>query len=279
MTSTTNGRGIQSIEIGGRLLAALAAAAKPMMLRDLAEAAGMPPGQAHAYLVSYRKLELVEQDPVSGHYRLGPFALHLGLARLRGSEPYRLATEAIGALVDRLDLVAAIAVWGTYGPTVVRVQESSQQIHANVRPGTVFGLTSTATGRLFAAFLPKRLVEPMIKAELRDPARRSQGGAYSSLAELRRELAAIHERRLATTIGHPIPGLSALSAPIFDHSDQMQVAVTLMGPSAVVDCTPENRQATALISFARDLSERLGHRRSAAWHAMPTPPAAPSPRA
>src|SRR5258708_36926308 len=96
------GRGIQSIEIGGRLLARLADAAPPMMLRDLAEAAGMPPGQAHAYLVIFRKLELVEQDPLTGRYRLGPFALHLGLARLRGAQPYEIAGEAIGRLVDAL---------------------------------------------------------------------------------------------------------------------------------------------------------------------------------
>jgi DNA-binding IclR family transcriptional regulator len=265
MTSTTNGRGIQSIEIGGRLLAALASAAKPMMLRDLAEAAAIPPGQAHAYLVSYRKLELVEQDPVSGRYRLGPFALHLGLARLRGVEPYQLASEAIATLVDQLDLAATIAVWGTHGATVVRVQESSHQIHANVRPGSVFGLTTTATGRLFAAFLPQRLVEPMIKAELRDPSRQSQTGLpRPTLAELRAELAGIRRRGLASTQGQPIPGLSALSGPVFDHSGQMQVAITLIGPSAVVDVSAESAQAAALLAFTNGLSERLGYRRPAA---------------
>ena len=36
------------------------------------------------HLVSFRKLELVEQDGVSGRYRLGPFALRLGLACFRG---------------------------------------------------------------------------------------------------------------------------------------------------------------------------------------------------
>jgi DNA-binding IclR family transcriptional regulator len=81
---STTARGIQSIEIGGRLLRVLADAIQPMMLGGLADAAGMPPGQAHAYLVSFRKMQLVEQDGVSGRYRLGPFALRLGLACFRG---------------------------------------------------------------------------------------------------------------------------------------------------------------------------------------------------
>ena len=63
MTSNeSNQRGIGSIEVGGRILQILADAAQPVMLRDLAEAAKIAPGQAHAYLVSLRKLDLVEQE-------------------------------------------------------------------------------------------------------------------------------------------------------------------------------------------------------------------------
>jgi len=36
-------QGIQSIEVGGRILRALAEASRPQMLRDLAAAAQMPP--------------------------------------------------------------------------------------------------------------------------------------------------------------------------------------------------------------------------------------------
>ena len=54
-------RGIQSIEVGGQLLRALVRSGEPMMLRDLAAAAGMPPAKAHPYLVSFARLGLVEQ--------------------------------------------------------------------------------------------------------------------------------------------------------------------------------------------------------------------------
>ena len=92
MTSNeSNQRGIGSIEVGGRILQILADAAQPVMLRDLAEAAKIAPGQAHAYLVSLRKLDLVEQETGTGRYQLGPFALHLGLARLRITQPYQIA--------------------------------------------------------------------------------------------------------------------------------------------------------------------------------------------
>ncbi|MGQ9368008.1 IclR family transcriptional regulator [Azospirillum sp. ST 5-10] len=257
----TTGRGIQSIEIGGRLLRVLAEAARPMMLRDLADAAGMPPGQAHAYLVSFRKIELVEQDGVSGRYRLGPFALHLGLARLRGSDVYEAAAASAVELAERLNLAVAVCVWGTHGATVVRIHESSRQIHVNVRPGTVFGLTTTATGKLFAALLPERLVLPLLEAELRDPARRGGADAEDvTLDRLRAELSQIRRTGISTIRDRPVPGVSALAAPVFDHSGQMQAAIMMMGPTALVDCSPEGEQARALLGTTRGISERFGHR-------------------
>ncbi|MBO9112631.1 MULTISPECIES: helix-turn-helix domain-containing protein [Rhizobium/Agrobacterium group] len=68
-------RGVQSIEMGAKLLNVLVDEEEPMMLKVLARLAGIAPAQAHAYLVSYRKLGLIEQEEPAGRYRLGPFAL------------------------------------------------------------------------------------------------------------------------------------------------------------------------------------------------------------
>jgi len=66
MADTKGPRGIQSIEVGGQLLLALAHHGRPMALKDLAREAGMTPAKAHPYLVSFIKLGLVEQDSGSG---------------------------------------------------------------------------------------------------------------------------------------------------------------------------------------------------------------------
>jgi DNA-binding IclR family transcriptional regulator len=253
---STTARGIQSIEIGGRLLRVLADAIQPMMLGGLADAAGMPPGQAHAYLVSFRKMQLVEQDGVSGRYRLGPFALRLGLACFRGSNVYAMATEAASSLADRLDLTVVVCAWGTHGPTVVHIQDSFHHIHVNVRPGTVFGLTTTATGKLFSTFMPEGLILPQLETELAA----ARGKGRPTLAQLRTEFEAIRRTGLSTIRNRPIPGVSALSAPVFDHSDQMQAAIMVMGPSSVVDCQPTGKQARMLLAVTRGISKRLGHR-------------------
>ena len=73
-------RGIQSVEVGGQLLRALAHHGRPMALKDLAREAGMTPAKAHPYLVSFGKLGLIEQTNASGHYGLGALAMQLGLS-------------------------------------------------------------------------------------------------------------------------------------------------------------------------------------------------------
>jgi len=96
--------GIQSIEVGFRLLDVLTHEPRAMMLRDLAQRAGMSPAKAHRYLVSFLRLGVVAQDPLSGRYELGGFALQLGLARLARVDGVKLARIALAELRDRLDL-------------------------------------------------------------------------------------------------------------------------------------------------------------------------------
>src|SRR4051812_13833223 len=109
-------RGIQSIEVGGALLQALAHHGRPLALKDLAAVAGMAPAKAHPYLVSFGKLGLIEQDAASGRYGLGPLAMQLGLISLQALNPLALATPVIERLASSCRHTVAIGVWGDRGP-------------------------------------------------------------------------------------------------------------------------------------------------------------------
>ncbi len=58
----------------------------------------MSPAKAHRYLVSFLRLGVVAQDPLSGRYELGGFALQLGLARLARIDGVKLARIALAEL-------------------------------------------------------------------------------------------------------------------------------------------------------------------------------------
>src|SRR5262249_53396106 len=134
--------------------------------RDLASSAGMSAAKAHPYLVSFVRLGLVEQDKASGRYELGPLALQMGLASMRRLNPVRFATEAIADLVLRIDKTVSLSVWGNHGPTVVRIEEGAGAVHVNMRVGSVMSLLGTATGRVFAAFLPPKMIQNFMESGL-----------------------------------------------------------------------------------------------------------------
>lgn len=258
-SSDVTGRGVQSVEVGGRILVEMVQAGQPVMLRDIAAGAKIAPAQAHAYLVSFRKLGLVEQDVSSGRYQLGPFALQLGLARLRSSNPLRMASDAIAGLAVELGLMVTVTVWGTFGPTIVQVQEATDQLHVNLRAGAVYSLTGTATGQVFAAFLPETVIKPRIAAELREGGRSQRIGSPRSFDNVAQEIAEIRRRGYGATIGSPIPGINGISAPVFDHTGQMQLAITLVGPAGVLDVAPANPHVQRLLDFTEQLSMQLGY--------------------
>lgn len=258
--AVTTQRGIQSIEVGGALLRVLVDADTPLPLGELALRAGMPAAKAHPYVVSFGKLGLVEQDPVTGHYGLGPFALQLGVASLERLSPLRLAAPALAALAAAIGHTVAVAVLGSHGPTIVAIHESSRPIHVNMRVGTVMSIHNTATGCVFAAFLPTPVVASLVARESRDPGVTGQVVGSASRTDLDSMLAEIRTRRMARAVGHPLPGINALSAPVFDHRGELALAITALGPIGSFDPAWDGRLAEALRECADRVSARLGYR-------------------
>ena len=241
-------RGIQSVEVGGALLLALAHQGRPMALKDLAREAGMAPAKAHPYLVSFGKIGLIGQDAASGHYGLGPLALQLGLISLQQFDPVRLASARLPEIAREIGHTVAIAVWGNRGATIVRVEESPALVHVTMRHGTVMSLRGTASGRLFAAHLPAAQVEAVLRAE--------DGRGID--APLKRELAAVRALGLSSAVDAAVQGVGALAAPVFDAAGAMVLGLTAIGPHASFDTRPEGPLAAALRGHAIALSAQLG---------------------
>lgn len=249
-------RGIQSVEVGGQLLLALAAHGRPMPLRELARAAAMPPGKAHPYLVSYSKLGFVTQDPSTGHYWLGPTAIQLGLVSLRMLNPVREATPFAQELAESTGNGVALSVWGNQGPTIVLLLEAVYPLHVNMRTGTVMSLAGTATGRLFAAYLSPKLVESAIKEDFR----RLGPDIATPLKpeEVQKRLAEVRRNGVSRAVNNPTPGVTSFAAPVFDYSANMVLGVTLMGASGTFDPDWGGPQAKAVKRCADEISKRLG---------------------
>ncbi|RKR37087.1 helix-turn-helix domain-containing protein [Paraburkholderia sp. BL17N1] len=273
-------RGIQSLDSTGELLAALVAAARPLNLRDLAGAAGMPPAKAFPHLVSLLKIGLLNRD-ASGCFEAGPLALQLGLIGLQRLSPTREAEPEVVELAASTGMSVAMAVLGPLGPTVVRLEESARPLHVSLRVGTVMSLANTAIGRVFAAYVADDvraglLVQDHLRlagADAADvfegkPAQAAKGratgdtNAPSAVPPLKQayaqRLAQIRADGIDTALSRPVPGINTLAAPVLDHTGSICLVLALMGPSGSFDSELAGGPAQTLRAATSRLSRRFG---------------------
>ena len=255
-------QGIQSIEVGFRLLRVLSASNRPMMLRDIAKGAAMPAAKAHRYMVSFMRAGIVEQDPSSGRYDLGAYALELGLAGLGRLDPIRLAGPILDNLCEQIQETVALAVWGNRGATIVRIVDSGSPVTITLRPGTVLSLTRSATGRAFAAFYRSPFLRHFLDHELGEQAKESGVAVTTVRRQLEKTLTEIRERGLSRATGSLTPGINGFSAPVFDHSGRMVAAITSLGAIGDFDVEWSSDVANLMRAAAKELSLRLGQRDS-----------------
>ena len=254
-------RAVQSVEIGGRLLLALAEHPGPMTLKDLAAKAGLPASRAHTYLVSFGRLRLIEQDAVTGRYALGAAALQVGLSCLHQLDPLKAATPVAEALALAIDQTVAIAVWANFGPTIVRYIEASQPLHVNMRMGTVMSILGTATGRAFVAALPKQRLEQSMLGAWGDAPRRLDRSTVKDLdQEIKNIKAEMQQHGVVRAMGRPIPGVNAFSAAALDHEGNAALVITALGHEDNFPADWDSDIARAVRQAAADVSLRLGYR-------------------
>ncbi|MBJ9898426.1 IclR family transcriptional regulator [Burkholderia cenocepacia] len=270
-------RGIQSVEVGGRLLDGLARRRKPLGLSELAAAADLSTAQAHTYLVSLTRLALVKRDALTGNYEPGPLSLRLGLMSIERQPAYRATLPHAVRLAETVGLSVALSVPGVLGPTIVRIEHGGYPLHVNLHVGSVMSLDTTATGRVFRAFGDAAQLDAMAA---------SQAGAGDTLAGAESEsvasdagaqpaeLDAIRMRGIERSIDRPSPGVSGMCVPVFDAQGRLQLALTVIGSTGSIDVDWDGPIAVALRDAARQATASLG-----AAGADPAPASAPAPAA
>lgn len=248
-------RSIQSIEIGFRLIRSLEFAPRLLSLRELAALAGMSASKAHFYLVSFRRIGLVYREEATGRYGLGPYAAQLGLVALNRMDVVVLSKEPMQQLVERTGEAAFLSVWGNHGPCIVAKVDGPRFVPMVLRVGYTLPLIDTATGRIFLTFMPKEATAGFVETERREKVGRSR---VTSLADIRSVVENVRSKGLARNDSVVNEGFVAISAPIFDHGGVICAAMTLIGPSGLMNADRDGENERALRETANHVSRLLG---------------------
>jgi DNA-binding IclR family transcriptional regulator len=230
-----------------------------MALGEIAKAVGMPASKAHRYLVSLCRGGLLKQDLVTGRYDLSRAAIRFGLAALSRLDEFKLAGPVLLKVHEDIGAPVSATVWSENGPVAVLREETVHPLVIATRLGAVLSVVNSASGRVFAAHLPGRVVDGLIASEFSRGVRPTNEGRPMTNAQFRDLLANVREKGVASTHGSILPGLNSLAAPVFDANGKLVMALTMLSIAGALDFSEDGQCATVLRDAARDLSDQLGY--------------------
>lgn len=243
---------VQSVERAFSVLATLADG--PLGVTEVAERAHLPKSTAARMLASLASEDVVEQQPGSTRYRLGPRLLSLaaGLRPTRG-----LIATAHPHLVElALDTGEAAGLSVPDGSTMHYVDqvESPNPVQVRDWTGTRIPMHAVSSGQVVLANLSPVALERYLAAPLesftertlRDPA-----ALHERLHAVRRDGYAWAREEYAT-------GIVSIAAPIADADGEVVAAVHVHGPSYRFPAPgADGAVAEAIIGAAARIGARL----------------------
>ncbi|MDP8983949.1 MAG: IclR family transcriptional regulator [Pseudomonadota bacterium] len=240
---------VRVVQLGTSVLSALAGSRGRATLSQLATSVRLPPSKAHRYLKALIDSGFVEQEEATGYYRLGAEALCVGLAALAGIDVVAVAAAHIVDLGCSVNETVILSIWANQGATVVHVREPPRGVTVVTRVGSVLPLLSSASGLVFAAFLPPD--ESKIN---------TRSLSKQAAAVLDDRLRAIRSAGVAAVQSLFFPGIDALAAPVFDAAGRITAVITVLGPTTSFDVSVDGKIARELAATAAAVSARLGYR-------------------
>ena len=264
VTATGERRGtIQSVDRAARILKALGSGSSRLGVTEVADRLGLAKGTVYGLLRTLEAQELVEQDPESGKYRLGPAMLQLGNAFLDNHELRGRSLLWADSLASRVG--EAVRVGVLHGPNVLIVHhvfrpDNSVQI---LEVGASIPWHACALGKAIVAYLGE---DGAGGPGAPRPGARSPGGrSWIPSGCIWRSTTVVHDG-LALEDQEAIVGEAEIAAAVFDHRGYPAGAVGVVGP--VERLVPEGKASAALSAAvretARGLSRDMGAGRVAA---------------
>lgn len=246
-TTSRPRRGIQSVDIGFRVLAALAAEPEAASLGTIGKRAGLSPSQAHRYLSSLIASGMAHQHAASGRYELGPQAIQIGLAALARTDIFAEADPAIAAFTRETGRTTLLAARGPLGPTIVRWYAGRRPVVTSLSVGSVLPLFNSATGFVLLSFMNEEELAGTLENE------RATAPTVDVVA-IRR---GVRTNMYATVDELLIPGLRATAVPILDIQGRAALVATALATGAFAREEDEVIRGK-LQGVCKALTERFG---------------------
>lgn len=219
-----------------------------LSLQELAERIKMPKTTA------FRLVNTLERAGFLIRMDNQQYCLSLKLARLGGLVRSTLSIREIARPVmlqvneQTQETITLNTIVGT-DRMVLEVVDTPAPLMSMARLGQRMPLFLGASSRILLAYMEPAEVDRILKV--------TAAGVTFDRAAFDRELGRFRRQGYAISRSSRVPGLTAVSVPMFDISGKVPHCLSLTGPSVRVDAR-DSELAEIMIQAGRDISNRLG---------------------
>lgn len=243
-------RGIQTVELAGEILQLVCSSPKSLSLSEIAETMQLAPGSAYKYLLSLLRTGLLKRNENTLAFEAGPLSLRLGLSKINHDATLQHARQVLTQLADKYQLNVFASMWSDHnGPTVVFYKQAGGFFHIGFRLGTRLSLNGTASGRVFAAYMPASSLSNYV--ENLEPERQQ----VLQQAEFQQQLTHIKTQGYSYLSGTPTPGISSFAVPVFNLAGEFMMTITAFHKSEMITPDVQDGLIQDLQRIAAELKE------------------------
>lgn len=247
-------RGVDSVDVAGRILQSMVRQPTAPRLKDLEADTGIPSAKLHRYLSSLLDCGLLRRLESGNRYEFGLLALQIGQRAAQGNDALTLIAGMVAEYCEEIGQTCGLGLWAEDGVTMLRWFQADREVSIALKGGIRLPLTGSSTGMVFAAHLQREVTEPMVRDELRQ-----NGHAGSaSLEQAYRRFAKVRRDGICQGLSVRIKGLNSLSVPVFGPAGKIAYAISVAGQEANFGAEIDGPVARSLKAFASRVSRFLG---------------------
>lgn len=221
----SNSSTVHSVVVTVKLLEFLAESGRPQRVTDIAANLNMTKARVSRHLSTLTDLGLVARMPDNSGYRLGLTLFRLSKAALDQYEITNIAYRYMVMLRNEIDETLLLAIPAGGDALIVSNISSSKTIGPKVVRGTRWTIPMSPAARLILAYSSDHIRERVL-------AMRSERNTDQKLAfdpnEMRKKFELIRHRFYEYDANAHDSGYATITAPIFDHSEELQAALTIV---------------------------------------------------
>ncbi|TCB77261.1 hypothetical protein E0H94_15505 [Acinetobacter sp. ANC 4173] len=254
MEDLKQSRGVRSVDYTAEILELFCGKSPTLSLKEISTSMGVSSAKLYPYLVSLVRCGLLRKCD-SNNYDIGQLSLDLAFKALNYLDPFEETSKVAKEINQITSYPVVLSTWGSFGPTVIQINEANSNLSSKIRVGSVMSIVNSTIGNTFAKFLPLNIIRDALKFE----EYRYAGYKFSS-AERKKFLDDIknNDQDIITIIeNRPVKGLTSLSIPIFNISNEIQFVITIYEDTEIL---LENLDFIKNILFVKlnELSRTLG---------------------